>query len=142
MADPFYLQRFVVAQAPVLDVVREELAAGAKRTHWIWYIFPQIAGLGLSQMSQTYALSGAAEARAYLAHPSLGKNLVDCTKLVLAHQDKSAPTIFGELDALKFRSCMTLFSAIAEDEPVFTDVLNQFFAGAEDPETLKRLRQG
>ncbi|MDD2859986.1 MAG: DUF1810 domain-containing protein [Acidiphilium sp.] len=141
MADPFHLRRFVVAQAPVMDNVRKELAAGAKRTHWIWYIFPQIAGLGLSQMSQTYALSGAAEARAYLAHPSLGKYLVDCTELVLAHRDKSAAEIFGELDAVKFRSCMTLFSAIAEGEPVFTDALNQFFAGAEDPETLKRLRQ-
>lgn len=139
MDDPYRLQRFVTAQAPVFDIVRDELAAGAKRTHWMWYIFPQIAGLGLSQMSQTYAISGADEARAYLAHPLLGTHLIDCTKLVCAHRAKTAVQILGTIDALKFRSSMTLFAAIAEDEPVFAEALEQFFGGAPDPETLQRL---
>ncbi|HUW80321.1 MAG TPA: DUF1810 domain-containing protein [Acidocella sp.] len=139
MSDPFNLQRFVIAQTPVFDIVRDELAAGAKRTHWMWYIFPQIAGLGFSAMSQTYAISGRAEAQAYLAHFMLGPHLRDCTSLVLSHAGRrSAVQIFGPIDAAKFRSCMTLFSQVS-DEPVFEQGLEKYFDGNADPETLARL---
>jgi uncharacterized protein (DUF1810 family) len=138
MADPFNLQRFITAQAPVLDIVRNELEAGAKRTHWMWYIFPQLAGLGLSSMSQTYAISGPEEARAYLAHPMLGTHLIDCTRLVLDQKKRTAVQIFGTIDALKFRSCMTLFAAVSGN-PLFAQALERYFDGQGDPETLKRL---
>ena len=129
------LERFVAAQAPVFSTVRAELAAGAKRTHWMWFIFPQLAGLGTSQMSQTYAISGRDEATAYLAHPLLGPRLLDCTRLVLAVPDKSATEIFGPVDAAKFRSCMTLF-AQATEAPEFATALEKYFAGSADPATL------
>jgi uncharacterized protein (DUF1810 family) len=139
MADPFNLQRFVTAQAPVLDIVRDELAAGAKRTHWMWYIFPQLAGLGHSVMSQTYALSGLPESRAYFAHPILGTHLIDCTRLVLGQQGRSAVQIFGAVDALKFRSCMSLFAAAAV-EPIFAQALEKYFGGQPDPATMQLLQ--
>ncbi len=118
--------------------VRAELAAGAKRTHWMWFIFPQLAGLGTSQMSRTYALSGGDEAAAYLAHPQLGPVLLDCTRLVLAVPDKSAMEIFGPVDAAKFRSCMTLFASVSE-VPEFSAALQRYFAGNADPATVALL---
>ncbi len=141
MADPFNLQRFVTAQAPVIDIVRDELTAGAKRTHWMWYVFPQIAGLGTSAMSQTYAISGRAEAQAYLAHPMLGAHLRDCTVLVLGHEGRSALQIFGQIDAAKFRSCMTLFGTVS-GETVFQQALDKYFNGAPDEATLAQLNKG
>ena len=138
MADPYRLERFVTAQAPVFATVRAELAAGAKRTHWMWFIFPQLAGLGTSQMSQTYAISGRDEAAAYLAHELLGPRLLDCTRLVLAVPDKSAVDILGPVDAAKFRSCMTLF-AEASEAPEFAAALQKYFDGSPDPATLAAL---
>ncbi len=132
---PFDLERFVTAQAPVWASVRAELAAGAKRTHWMWYIFPQIAGLGFSAMSRTYAISGPAEASAYLAHPILGPRLREATALILTHTERTAVQIFGPVDAAKFRSCLTLFATVSA-EPVFAQALAQFYGGAADPETL------
>ncbi|HVE23043.1 MAG TPA: DUF1810 domain-containing protein [Acidocella sp.] len=134
----FDLERFVTAQAPVRATVQAELAAGAKRTHWMWFIFPQLAGLGTSLMSRTYAISGRTEAAAYLAHPQLGPFLLDCTRLVLAVPDKSATEIFGPVDAAKFRSCMTLFANVSE-APEFSAALQKYFAGNADPATLARL---
>ncbi len=136
--DPFNLERFVTAQAPVFAQVRAELAAGAKRSHWMWFVFPQIAGLGMSAMSQRYAISGRAEAAAYLAHPLLGPRLLECTRLLLAVPDKSAVQILGPIDAAKFRSCMTLFGKISS-APEFAQALDKYFAGVADPETLARL---
>jgi uncharacterized protein (DUF1810 family) len=118
--------------------VQAELSAGAKRTHWMWFIFPQLAGLGTSLMSRTYAISGRTEAAAYLAHPQLGPFLLDCTRLVLAVPDKSATEIFGPVDAVKFRSCMTLFANVSE-APEFSAALQKYFAGNADPATLARL---
>ncbi len=109
MDDPFNLQRFVDAQSLVYETVLRELRAGRKTTHWIWFIFPQARGLGRSAMSERYAISSLDEARAYLAHPVLGPRLEACTKLVLSHKDVSLEEIFGELDAMKFRSSMELF---------------------------------
>jgi uncharacterized protein (DUF1810 family) len=138
LADGFGLERFVTAQAPVFATVHAELAAGAKRTHWMWFIFPQLAGLGTSQMSQTYAISGRDEAAAYLAHPLLGPRLLDCTRLVLAVPDKSATDILGPVDAAKFRSCMTLFAQVSA-APEFAAALHKYFTGNADPATLARL---
>ncbi len=131
----------MAAQAPLWPGVRAELAAGAKRTHWMWFIFPQIAGLGHSPMSQTYAISGAAEALAYLAHPLLGPRLREATALALTHAAQPAAQIFGPVDAAKFRSCLTLFAAVS-GEPVFTQALSRFFGGAADDATLARLTPG
>src|SRR4029077_21032235 len=105
----FDLKRFLDAQAPVIDRVRSELRAGAKRSHWMWFVFPQIAGLGHSAMAQRYAIASLDEAKAYAAHPVLGARLRECTALVLAVEDKSVHAIFGSPDDLKFHSCMTLF---------------------------------
>jgi uncharacterized protein (DUF1810 family) len=138
MADPFNLQRFMMAQTPVIDIVRDELTAGLKRTHWMWYVFPQIAGLGQSAMSRIYAISGRTEAQAFLAHLSLGPHLVMCTRLVLGHEGRSAVQIFGQVDAGKFCSSMTLF-AEASGEPVFKQALDKYFAGVADGATLARL---
>jgi uncharacterized protein (DUF1810 family) len=138
MADPFNLQRFVTAQAPMFDIVRDELTAGAKRTHWMWYVFPQIAGLGNSDMSRTYAISGRAEAQAYINHLILGTHLLDCTNLVLTHADHTAAQIFGSIDAAKFRSCMTLFAQVS-DERAFPLAIARFFDNVPDPATLELL---
>ncbi|HEY1856993.1 DUF1810 domain-containing protein [Acidocella sp.] len=138
MADSFDLERFVTAQAPIFAAVHAELAAGAKRTHWMWFIFPQLAGLGTSRMSQTYAISGRDEATAYLAHKLLGPRLLDCTRLVLAVPDKSATDILGPVDAAKFRSCMTLFAQVSA-APEFAAALQKYFDGSPDPATLAGL---
>src|SRR3954469_13944429 len=115
------LNRFVEAQNPVYAQVCAELAAGAKRSHWMWFIFPQLRGLGHSAMAVHYGLASAAEARGYWQHPLLGPRLKECTQLVLAWQHKSALEIFGTPDDMKFRSCMTLFAPCSADEPVFVE---------------------
>lgn len=132
------LQRFVDAQARVIDHVRRELKSGHKTSHWMWYIFPQIKGLGHSATAQRYAITGLEEARAYLAHPVLGPRLVECVRLVLAHVGCTRQEIFGAPDDLKFHSSMTLFAQVSQD-PVFRQALDRFCEGKEDQETLKRL---
>ncbi len=136
--DPFDLKRFVEAQDPVIDAVRAELAAGRKRTHWMWFVFPQIAGLGRSPMAQAYAISSLEEARAYLAHPVLGARLRECVRLVNAVRDRSAHDILGSPDDLKFRSCLTLFRE-AGGGPDFDAALARFFAREADQATLRLL---
>ena len=131
------LQRFVDAQARVIDRVRAELKAGAKTSHWMWFVFPQLKGLGHSETARRYAIRSLDEARAYWAHPVLGPRLKECTRLVLA-ATKPVGDIFGYPDDLKFRSSMTLF-ARATNEPVFRQAIEKFFAGEEDAETVKRL---
>ena len=139
MNDGFNLQRFVDAQASVYDEVRRELRAGRKESHWIWFVFPQIAGLGQSPTSVRFAISSLAEASAYLAHPILGPRLRECAKLVLEVEGRTAIEIFGPLDATKFRSSMTLFARAAPDEDVFQRCVDKYFAGSPDPATLARL---
>lgn len=140
-ADPFDLGRFVAAQAAVYDRVVEELRAGHKRSHWIWFIFPQLSGLGSSAMAQIYGIGSPAEARAYLAHDVLGTRLHECARLVNAVRDRSVEEIFGALDALKVRSSMTLFARVADiaEGAEFRALLEHYYGGAEDPVTLDRL---
>jgi uncharacterized protein (DUF1810 family) len=133
------LVRFTIAQRDVYPRVLAELHAGAKRSHWMWFIFPQIAGLGRSHMAQLYAIRDLDEARAYLAHPVLGARLRECVAAVLAHAGtRTAEAIFGGIDSIKLRSSMTLFEAAGGGDP-FAGVLDAFFAGARDPETLHLL---
>ncbi|UEM17000.1 DUF1810 domain-containing protein [Bradyrhizobium barranii subsp. barranii] len=138
MTDPFDLERFIRAQDPVFRDVQGELARGRKQTHWMWFVFPQIAGLGFSTMSQRYAIGSRAEARAYLAHPVLGSRLVECTTLVLAVEGRTINAILGAPDDAKFRSSMTLFGAVS-DELVFDQALARYFAGERDGATLEML---
>ncbi len=133
------LERFVAAQDPVWPRVKAELAAGAKRSHWMWFVFPQIAGLGTSAMSVRYALASVAEARGYLAHPVLGARLREATDLMLGHAGRPAETVLGGIDAVKFRSSMTLFEAADPAEPRFRRALEAFFGGKADPRTLALL---
>lgn len=135
--DAFDLNRFVAAQVGVIEAVRRELAAGSKRTHWMWFIFPQLRGLGYSSTAQHFGLTGQAEARAYLADPVLGARLVDCTRLVNHVEGRTAQQIFGSPDDMKFRSSMTLFATI-EPEP-FKTALRQYYAGQPDLKTLELL---
>ena len=121
------------------DGVIRELRRGSKTGHWIWFIFPQVAGLGSSPMSQRFAIASLDEARAYLAHPVLGSRLRECAGIVLATPGRTAEQIFGPLDAMKVRSCMTLFHRAAPDEPVFAKVLDRFYGGVPDPATDARL---
>lgn len=137
--DPYGLRRFVEAQDPVFDAVCEELAAGRKRSHWMWFIFPQIQGLGRSDMARRYAISGLDEARAYLRHPVLGPRLKQACELVSRAPAASAAEIFGPLDAVKFRSCLTLFTWAAPEETLFRACLDRFFDGQADPLTLSLL---
>ena len=137
--DPHNLQRFVDAQEPVYDQVRRELRAGRKASHWMWFIFPQIAGLGYSAMARRYAVSGPEEAAAYAAHPVLGARLKECAALVNAVEDRTLHQIFGSPDDMKFRSCMTLFAACAPDAEVFVEALDKYFGGEGDPLTTARL---
>jgi len=141
-ADPHDLQRFVDAQAPVIAAVQAELDAGAKTSHWMWFVFPQLAALGRSSTAKHYGLSGADAARAYLAHPLLGARLVDCSARVLraAARGRSALQIFGSIDALKLRSCMTLFEAAAPTaQPVFAQVIDALYGGERDALTQSLL---
>jgi len=137
--DPFHLHRFVDAQARVFERVLAELRDGRKRSHWMWFIFPQIAGLGFSDMARRFAISGRAEALAYLAHPTLGPRLRECTDLVNQVSGRTPDEIFGYPDDLKFRSSVTLFAAVAPAEPVFRTALDKYFSGEPDPATLKLL---
>ncbi|MGI3778344.1 MAG: DUF1810 domain-containing protein [Janthinobacterium lividum] len=135
----FDLDRFVRAQEPVMADVRRELAAGAKRSHWMWFVFPQLGGLGHSDMARRYAIGSLAEARAYLAHPVLGARLRECAGLVNAVQGRSAREILGSPDDMKFRSSATLFAAAGPGEAVFAESLRRFFGGVADPATVRLL---
>ncbi|HEY3623291.1 MAG TPA: DUF1810 domain-containing protein [Roseiarcus sp.] len=139
MADPFNLQRFVDAQAPVYEQARRELKAGRKESHWMWFIFPQIAGLGQSPMSIRFAIASLDEAKAYLAHPVLGARLRECALLTLDVEGKSAREIFGSIDEKKFRSSMTLFARAALDDDIFQRCIDKYFGGGSDPATLARV---
>jgi uncharacterized protein (DUF1810 family) len=137
MGDPYDLGRFVAAQDArhTYDDAAAELRRGHKTSHWMWFVFPQIAGLGFSPASQRYAISSLDEARAYLAHPVLGPRLIECAGIVAATQGRTAEQIFGGIDAMKLRSSVTLFLRAAPDEPVFARVLGQYFDGEPDPAT-------
>ncbi|HZQ94221.1 MAG TPA: DUF1810 domain-containing protein [Candidatus Sulfotelmatobacter sp.] len=137
--DPYDLERFLRAQDRVLDQMFAELRAGYKRSHWMWFIFPQIRGLGRSPISVEYAISTREEALAYLHHPILGPRLKECTELVLAVEGRSARDIFGSPDDMKFRSCMTLFHQVSPDENIFQRALDRYFEGVPDRLTLERL---
>lgn len=139
MDSQFNLDRFVDAQAPVYANVIAELKAGHKTSHWMWFIFPQLAGLGHSAMAQKYAIASADEAAAYLAHPLLGQRLRECSALVAAIDDREVGEIFGAPDDMKFHSSMTLFAEVAPDEAVFQDCINKFFDGVPDHATVERL---
>lgn len=138
--DPFDLQRFVDAQDPVYARVIAELRAGLKQSHWMWFVFPQIAGLGRSAMAERYAIRSLDEAKAYLARPVLGGRLRECAKLVLAVNGRSVRDIFGAPDDLKFHSSMTLFAHAAPDDPLFSKALEKYFGGKEDAATIERLK--
>jgi uncharacterized protein (DUF1810 family) len=138
--DPFRLQRFVKAQNPVYDAVLAELRAGCKRTHWMWFIFPQVAGLGSSWMSQEYAIHSRDEAAAFLAHPVLGARLRECTQLVAGHARRSLPQILGYPDDLKFCSSMTLFAEVAGQDSPYAEALASHCAGQPDAFTVRWLQ--
>jgi uncharacterized protein (DUF1810 family) len=139
--DPYDLQRFVTAQDAGGTYQRAvaELRGGRKNSHWMWFVFPQIVGLGYSPAAQTYAITSLAEARAYLAHPVLGARLVECAAILTGVSGRTAEQIFGEVDAMKLRSSMTLFMRAAPDEPVFRQVLDQYFGGMPDSATEQRI---
>lgn len=139
MSDPYDLQRFVDAQAPVYQTVCAELRSGRKRSHWIWFIFPQIAGLGHSAMAQRYAITSLDEAKAYLAHPMLGPRLRECARLVADIDGSAIDQIFWHPDDMKFHSSMTLFAHASEDNAVFVECLDKYFGGRPDEATLARL---
>ncbi len=136
---PYDLERFVAAQQHVYDDVLVELRRGRKTGHWIWFIFPQVAGLGSSSMSQHYSIGSLDEARAYLDHPVLGPRLRECAGLVLATTGRTTTEIFGSLDSMKVRSSMTLFHRAAPHEPLFRQVLDRFYGGVADEATDARL---
>ena len=138
MADPNDLTRFIEAQESVYAAALAELARGRKATHWMWFVFPQIAGLGHSAMAQRYAIRSHEEARAYLAHPVLGPRLLEATRTVTAAPG-SAEAIMGGTDAVKLRSSLTLFAAVADEPAPFEAALDRFFGGERDPETMRRL---
>jgi uncharacterized protein (DUF1810 family) len=139
MDEPFDLDRFVQAQAPVIGRVQAELAAGRKTSHWMWFVFPQLRSLGRSSTARHYGLASLDEARAYWRHPVLGPRLQHCTGLVLAVPGRSAHEIFGSPDDLKFRSCCTLFERAAPEATVFAQALQRFYGGERDPLTLQAL---
>lgn len=132
------LERFVEAQAGRYEQALAELKAGRKSGHWIWFVLPQLRGLGRSAAAHEYGIADRAEAQAYLAHPLLGERLRDCVQAMLAHSDRSAISVLGDVDALKFRSCLTLFHAVS-DEPLFRRALDAFYDGQPDEATLALL---
>jgi uncharacterized protein (DUF1810 family) len=136
----FDLGRFVEAQAASWPAALAELKSGRKQSHWMWFIFPQLAGLGSSPMAVRYAIGSAEEARAYLADPLLGARLREGVAAMLAHKGRSAEAILGGIDALKFRSCLTLFEAVADDPALFAEALDAFYAGEQDARTLALLK--
>ena len=140
--DPFELQRFVRAQESDYRRALEEIAAGTKRSHWMWYIFPQFAGLGLSSTSWHYAIRSLDEARAYLAHPILGPRLIECAEAALRVKDRSAHDIFGSPDDMKLRSSVTLFALVSPEHSVFQRVLEKYFEGKRDERTRDLVAQG
>ena len=142
MTEQFDLDRFVRAQEPVIAQVRAELKAGRKATHWMWFVFPQLAGLGSSQNAQFYGIASLDEARAYLAHPVLGPRLIECTGLVNAVEGRTAHDTFGSPDDMKFRSSMTLFALADPAEPAFGTALQKYFGGRRDTRTLELLGVG
>ena len=135
------LERFAAAQEGIYQQVVKELSAGRKRSHWMWFIFPQLAGLGYSATAQRYAIGGLAEARAYLEHPVLGARLRECSALVLAVQGATVHGIFGSPDNMKFHSSMTLFAMASPDEALFRDCLDKYFGGVPDQATLDLLHK-
>lgn len=137
--DPYNLERFVIAQNSVFKQVLSELKAGTKMSHWMWFIFPQIRGLGRSSISLEYAISSRNEAQAYLQHPILGPRLKECTRLVLQVEGRSAADIFDSPDDMKFRSSMTLFAQVSVDDDIFQRALQKYFNGTPDQLTLDRL---
>jgi len=137
--DPYDLERFVRAQAGDYERALGEIRAGRKRSHWMWYIFPQLEGLGASAMSRQYAIKSLTEARAYLAHPVLGPRLTSCVEALLALEGRSAVEIFGPADELKLRSCATLFAEAATPSSVFDRLLDKYFQGERDASTLRLL---
>ena len=139
ISDPHDLGRFLAAQEGEYEAALREITAGRKRTHWMWYVFPQLAGLGSSAMAQRYAIRSADEARAYLAHPVLGERLRACAQAALGHEGKSATEIFGTPDDLKLRSSATLFAAVSEEGSVFHRLLARFYPAGADPATRRLL---
>ena len=141
MNDPFELERFVAAQdqGGTYAAAVAELRSGRKRSHWMWFVFPQIAGLGQSPISRRYAISSLDEAKAYLAHPVLGPRLVECAQILTGLRTTSAEEVFGGIDAMKLRSSMTLFARADPANPAFQHVLDGYFAGVADPATERRL---
>jgi uncharacterized protein (DUF1810 family) len=137
--DPYNLQRFVAAQEPVIEQVRSELSAGRKTGHWMWFIFPQIEGLGHSSLAQEYAISSRGEAEGYLKHPILGPRLRECTRLVNAVEGRSIRQILGDVDSLKFRSSMTLFAHATLNNKIFLEALRKYYGGEFDHLTLEKL---
>lgn len=142
MNPPFELSRFIDAQAHSYTQAVAELRAGRKRSHWSWYVLPQLQGLGQSEMSQRYAISGLDEARAFLEHPVLGARLRECVNLINSHRGLDAEAILGEVDAMKLHSCLTLFAQVAEPGSVFHQGLQRHFEGFPDHQTLRLLRNG
>lgn len=137
MDDPHDLQRFLLAQEATFLEALAEIRAGRKRTHWMWFIFPQFDGLGFSAMSRKYAIKSVAEARAYLRHPVLGPRLAQCCEAAIAVDGRSAEEVFGSPDDMKLRSCMTLFAAVSPPKSAFDAVLDRFFDGARDRDTIR-----
>jgi uncharacterized protein (DUF1810 family) len=138
MSELFDPHRFVDAQDPVYSTVVEELSLGQKRSHWMWFIFPQIVGLGFSAMAQRFAIGSRAEAVAYLGHDILGPRLIECTRLVISASDKAITEILGSPDDMKFRSCMTLFDSVSQQE-IFAEAIGAFYADGRDRKTLTLL---
>jgi uncharacterized protein (DUF1810 family) len=139
MEDPHDLERFIEAQSRVIEQVRAELRQGSKRGHWMWFIFPQIRGLGSSPTAVHFAIASREEAAAYLKHPVLGPRLVECTRLVLGVKGRTSEQMFGEIDSMKFRSSMTLFAEVTLKETVFQEALQKYFDGEADNMTLEIL---
>lgn len=139
--DPHDLQQFVDAQEAVIDRAKRELRSGRKRSHWMWFVFPQVAGLGSSNAAERYAIGSRDEAEAYLAHPVLGPRLRECTAIVNGLDGRSARAVFGSPDDLKFRSSMTLFEAVADDPTPFEAALKRYYDGGRDPKTLRFLSE-
>ncbi|MEV4517659.1 DUF1810 domain-containing protein [Dactylosporangium sp. NPDC049525] len=139
MDDPYDLARFVTAQEDIYDDAIDELRRGRKRSHWMWFVFPQVAGLGSSYAAQRFAISSLDEARAYLQHPVLGPRLHECAEAMLGNTEATARQVLGDIDAMKLRSSMTLFQLAAPQELVFARVIDRFFEGAPDAETIRRV---
>jgi uncharacterized protein (DUF1810 family) len=141
MNDPYDLNRFLDAQKNVYETALREIRNGRKQTHWMWFIFPQIVGLGRTEISRTYAIKSREEALAYLNHPTLGKRLRETSQALLSVEDKSATELFGTPDDLKLRSSMTLFKSVSTDNDVFLQVLDRYYGGEEDPQTFRILSE-